>query len=548
MGDHPGAIDASRRSEHLTALEDGVFDLLVVGGGITGSGAALDAAARGLRVALVEAGDLAAGTSSRSSRLLHGGVRYLEQLEFGLVREALRERALLAGRLAPHLVHRVRFVYPLRHRVWERAYVGAGLSLYDGLGLPAARADHTFRRHRHLGRRRLAREMPALRMEGVVGALEYDDGQVDDARLTVSVARTAVREGAVVVTRARAVGYENGPGCALVTVRDELSGDLLSVRAQQVLTAAGVWTDELQQRVGGSALRVRASKGIHLVVPRAALPVDRGLVTRTERSVLFVIPVGASVIVGTTDTPFHGDPREVGADGEDVGFLLNEVNAWLRRPLERADVTGVYAGLRPLLDPLGATDTAKLSREHVVAELEERCLAVAGGKLTTYRVMARDAVDAVAERLGGSVPASCTDRLPLVGADGYHAAWNRREQLALEYTLPVEVIERLLSRHGALAERILATADPADLRPIGGAGLLRVEVEHAVRVEGALTLEDVLLRRSRAGVEAAADSVGAADEVAGLTARALGRDRSWAAVEADHYRTTHTRRETHPCV
>jgi glycerol-3-phosphate dehydrogenase len=536
MTDQPGAIDASRRSEHLTVLEEGDFDLLVVGGGITGCGAALDAASRGLRVALVEADDLAAGTSSRSSRLLHGGVRYLEQLEFALVREALHERALIAGRLAPHLVRRLPFVYPLRHRVWERAYVGAGLSLYDGLGLPAARADRTFRRHRHLSARRLASELPALRMDGVVGAIEYDDGQVDDARLTIAVARTAAREGAVVVTRARAEAYETGRDCATVTVRDRLSGDLLSVRAKQVLAASGVWTDEVLRGVGSPVLRVRASKGIHLVVPRSALPVDRGLVTRTGRSVLFVIPVGASVIVGTTDTPFAGDPAEVRADGEDIGFLLNEVNSWLRRPLERADVTGVYAGLRPLVDDIGTADTARLSREHVVAAVGDRCLAVAGGKLTTYRVMARDAVDAVAERLDGSVPASCTHRLPLVGADGYQSAWNRREQIAREHGLAVSKVEGLLTRHGALAEGILAAADGADLQPIVGSGLLRAEVVHAVRVEGALSLEDVLLRRSRAGVETAAESLAAAAEVAVLMAESLDRDRSWADAEVDRYR------------
>lgn len=255
-------IDATRRAATLTALDSGTFDLLIVGGGITGTGAALDAASRGLRVALIEAGDLGGGTSSRSSRLLHGGVRYLEQLEFGLVREALRERALLGGRLAPHLVRRLPFIYPLRHRIWERAYVGAGLSLYDGMGqLPAGGADRVFRLHRHLTRHGLARAMPALRAEMAVGALEYDDGQVDDARLTLAAARTAAREGAVIATRVRAVGYTARPGSAEVTVRDELTGAESTVRARQVLAASGVWTDEVQRLVGREVLRVRASKG-----------------------------------------------------------------------------------------------------------------------------------------------------------------------------------------------------------------------------------------------------------------------------------------------
>lgn len=535
-----GMIDATRRAASLAALDAAGFDLLVVGGGITGAGAALDAAARGLRVALIDAGDLGGGTSSRSTRLLHGGVRYLEQLEFGLVHEALRERALLGGRLAPHLVRRMPFVYPLRRRVWERAYVGAGLSLYDGMGLPASRGERTFRMHRHLSRRRLAEAMPELRTDQVVGAIEYDDGQVDDARLTVAVARTAVREGAVVVPRVRAVGYRDDGETARVTARDELTGAELTIRARQVLAATGVWTDELQRIVGREVLRVRASKGVHLVVPRGTLPVDRALITRTDRSVLFVIPVGATVLVGTTDTPYRGDPRAVAADGEDIGFLLHEVNSWLRRPLERADVVGVYAGLRPLVDRAGAADTAKLSREHVVARIDDRCLAIAGGKLTTYRIMARDAIDAVVKRLGGGFPPSCTHRLPLVGADGFPAAWNRRGHLARAHGLTVATVETLLRRHGSAVTELLAGAtavDPARLRPVAGvAGLLRAEVDHAVRHEGALAVEDVLLRRSHAGLETRDGAAGAALEVAELMAAALGHDHGWARRAAERYR------------
>ncbi|MFI0791551.1 glycerol-3-phosphate dehydrogenase/oxidase [Micromonospora rubida] len=534
-----GMIDATRRAATLTALDSGTFDLLIVGGGITGTGAALDAASRGLRVALIEAGDLGGGTSSRSSRLLHGGVRYLEQLEFGLVREALRERALLGGRLAPHLVRRLPFIYPLRHRIWERAYVGAGLSLYDGMGqLPAGGADRVFRLHRHLTRHGLARAMPALRAEMAVGALEYDDGQVDDARLTLAAARTAAREGAVIATRVRAVGYTARPGSAEVTVRDELTGAESTVRARQVLAASGVWTDEVQRLVGREVLRVRASKGVHLVVPKAALRVNRALITRTDRSVLFVIPVGETVLVGTTDTPYTGAPNEVAADGADIAFLLHQVNPWLRRPLERADVVGVYAGLRPLVDRAGTADTAKLSREHVVAKIDDQCLAIAGGKLTTYRVMARDAIDAVVERLGGGYPPSCTDRLPLVGADGFQATWNRRGALAREHGLPTGIVEGLLQRHGATVTELLTGADPADLRPVAGAGgLLRAEVGYAVRHEGALAVEDVLLRRSHAGLETADGAVEAAEEVATLMAGPLRHDHAWAEREAARYRT-----------
>ncbi|GAB3149964.1 glycerol-3-phosphate dehydrogenase [Micromonospora sonneratiae] len=533
-----GMIDAARRAATLAALDDQTYDLLIVGGGITGTGAALDAASRGLRVALIEAGDLGGGTSSRSSRLLHGGVRYLEQLEFGLVREALRERGLLGGRLAPHLVRRLPFVLPLTHRVWERAYIGAGLSLYDGMGqIPGSRAERVFRMHRHLSRRGLARVMPALRAEMTTGALEYDDGQVDDARLTLAVARTAAREGAVIATRVRAVGYTTRGNTAEVTVRDELTGTESTVRARQVLAASGVWTDEVQRLVGREVLRVRASKGVHLVVPKSALRVDRAVITRTERSVLFIIPVGSTVLVGTTDTPYSGDLRNVTADGDDITFLLNQVNQWLRRPLERADVVGVYAGLRPLVDKAGTADTAKLSREHVVAKIDDQCLAIAGGKLTTYRVMAKDAVDAVVERLGGGYPPSCTERLPLVGADGFQALWNRRGHLARAHGLPAGTIDDLLRRHGTAVTEVLASADESDLRPVAGAGgLLRAEVSYAVRHEGALAVEDVLLRRSHAGLETVDGAADAADEVATLMAGALGRDHDWIEQEAARYR------------
>ncbi|HSK35255.1 MAG TPA: FAD-dependent oxidoreductase, partial [Actinomycetota bacterium] len=258
-----GRLGPRERQAALDRMAAEVFDVVVVGGGITGAGTALDAATRGLSVALVEAVDFAAGTSSRSSKLIHGGLRYLEQLNFALVREALRERGLLLTRLAPHLVRPVSFLYPLRHRYWERFYVGAGVLLYDTMG--GARA---LPRHRHLSRRAARRLAPALRPDALVGAVRYYDGQVDDARHTLVTARTAARYGAVLATSARATGFlRDGQRVTGVRVRDLESGRDLEVRGRQVVTAAGVWTDEVTAQVGGAQFRVRMSKGIHFTVP-----------------------------------------------------------------------------------------------------------------------------------------------------------------------------------------------------------------------------------------------------------------------------------------
>jgi glycerol-3-phosphate dehydrogenase len=402
-----------------------VFDVVVVGGGVTGAGTALDAATRGLSVALVEATDFAAGTSSRSSKLIHGGLRYLEQINFTLVREALKERGLLLTRLAPHLVRPVSFLYPLQHRYWERFYVGVGVLLYDTMG--GARA---LPRHRHLSRRAALRLAPALRPDALVGAVRYYDGQVDDARHTLVTARTAARYGAVLVTSARATGFlRDGDRVTGICVRDLESGSDLEVRGRQVVSATGVWTDELAAQVGGGQYRVRMSKGIHFTVPADRIRSGTGLILRTEKSVLFVIPWGRHWIVGTTDTDWELDRAEPAATQTDVDYLLDHVNRVLADPLGPDDIESVYVGLRPLL-AAGSASTARLSREHAVFRPAPGLVAVAGGKYTTYRVMAKDTVDEAAKGLqaetGKPVPASVTAETPLLGADGYRAAWNRR--------------------------------------------------------------------------------------------------------------------------
>ena len=419
-----GALDPAARQRAIEALTSGDLDVLVVGGGITGAGAALDAAARGLDVGLVEARDWAAGTSSKSSKLIHGGLRYLEMLDFGLVREALRERELLLTRLAPHLVRPVPFLWPLTHRAWERAYLGSGLLLYDRLG-----GARSVPRARHLSRRQALRIAPGLAPGAFVGGIQFHDAQEDDARMVVAVARTAAAAGAALATRVAVTGFVlDGAGrvCGVRAV-DHETGETLEVRARHTITAAGVWTDELRRLAGASsASSVRPSKGVHLTVPRDRLPLETGLLLRTERSVLFVIPWGDLWLIGDTDTDWPYERVHPAATRRDVEYLLAKANGVLADPLTPDDVVGVFAGLRPLVARDASSDTTRLSREHTVETPVSGLTTIAGGKYTTYRVMAQDVVDAALHALGRSGPASVTAELPLAGADGYAA---RRHQV-----------------------------------------------------------------------------------------------------------------------
>ena len=529
--------DARRAA--LARMGGEVFDVVVVGGGVTGLGCAVDAATRGLSVALVEQRDFAAGTSSRSSKLIHGGLRYLEQLNFGLVQEALVERSLLLGRLCPHLVRPVSFLYPLRHRVWERAYVGAGVALYDALAArtgsePAGRLP----RHRHLSRSGCLELAPGLRKGALVGGILYWDAEVDDARHTLALARTAALHGAALATSVRAIGLLR-EGERIVGVRAVCleSGDRFVVLGRQVVNATGVWTDHVQDFAGRGQIRVRASKGIHLVVPRERLHSDTGLVLRTEKSVLFVIPWGRHWILGTTDTDWNLDLAHPAASAADIDYLLERANRVLAQPLGRADIEGVYAGLRPLLHG-ESEETSRLSREHAVSQTVAGLVTVAGGKYTTYRVMARDAVDAAARGLPGPVAPSCTHRTPLVGADGYEALWNRRARLAAEWGLEPARAERLLGRYGSRAGEVLAPLreHPELGRPLGGAeDYLEAEIRYAASHEGALHLDDALTRRTRISIETFHRGTACARRAAELLGDVLG----WSEVdrqrEVAHY-------------
>ena len=535
-----GRLGPQERAAALRLMGEETFDVVVIGGGVTGAGVALDAAVRGLTVALVEARDLASGTSSRSSKLIHGGLRYLEQLNFSLVREALRERTLLLTRLAPHLVRPVPFLFPLTHPVWERVYAGAGVALYD---LLAGMGSSGMPRHRHLTRRGALRVAPSLRPDALVGAVSYHDAQVDDARHTVTLARTAARYGAAVATSARVTGFlREGERVVGVRVRDLEGGQDLDVRARQVVNAAGVWTDDLQRMVGRGRIEVRASKGIHLVVPRDRVHSDSGIIVRASDSVLFVIPwpvgpIQRHWIIGTTDTDWDLDKAHPAACRADIDYLLGHVNRILRVPLTHADVEGVYAGLRPLLTGESAA-TSQLSREHAVVQSVAGLLTVAGGKYTTYRVMAADAVDLAARNIDRRVPGSPTSRTPLLGAVGYEAAWNRRDRTAAETGLHVARIEHLLRRYGAEIDVVLemVAARPELGRPLTGAeDYLAVEAVYAATHEGALHLDDVLTRRTRISIETWDRGIAAAGSVARLMGEVLGWSGDDIRREVEHY-------------
>jgi len=515
-----GALSPGNRADAVDRLERERLDVLVVGGGITGVGIALDAVSRGLSVGLIEARDLAAGTSSRSSKLIHGGLRYLEMLEFKLVRESLHERHLLLTRIAPHLVRPVEFMFPLKHRVWERPYLGAGLLLYDAWGgghLP---------RTRHMSRRAALASAPALRPDSLVGAVRFHDAQEDDALYAVYVARTAAARGASIATRVRTSSFIRDETGRLLGVRadDFLTGRTLEIRARHTILAVGVATDPmLEHATGRPQTALRPSKGVHLVVPRSSIPMRSGLFMRTEKSIFHAVPWGPDHwLLGDTDTEWHGEVDTPVANRADVEYVLAKVNSVLRRPVGVEEICGVFAGLRPLVAAEGAVDTTRLSREHRLFSPVPGLTAIAGGKYTTYRVMARDAVDLAARDLGTSSP-SVTHDLPLLGA-----------------APPLDDNDRIRLRHGACADEVytIAQGNPKLTAPLSGAGgYIAAEAVHAVTHQGALDLDDILSRRTRVSIEVADRGRAAATAVAPLVAPILGWTDARAAEEVDRYIT-----------
>ena len=535
-------LGPEERAEAIATMRDREVDVLVIGGGIVGAGAALDAATRGLRTGLIEARDFASGTSSRSSKLIHGGIRYLEQFNFGLVREALIERGLLLQRLAPHIVKPVKFLYPLQTPLAERFYIGAGMAMYDAFsytgfmkpGVPL---------HKHYSKKQLQREAPSLDTDKIIGGLSYYDAQVDDARYVATLARTASSYGAHVAPRVRAEGFLKVGGRVVgVQAHDVETGEKFEIRAKQVVNATGVWTGDTQAMVGTRGqVKVRASKGVHLVVPRDRFHSTMGLLLRTEKSVLFVIPWGRHWIIGTTDTDWELDKAHPAATAADIDYILEHVNSVLSAKLTRDDVEGVYAGLRPLLAANDDGSTASLSREHHVAHTVPGLVIIAGGKFTTYRVMAKDAIDEAAAALDGRVPESCTDQIPLIGAEGYRAAWNKRAKIARAFGVHTVRIEHLLNRYGVMTDELLdiIRESPELAEPLPGTeDYIGAEVRYACTHEGALHLDDVLTRRTRISIESWDRGVAAAPVAARIMADALG----WDDARVEHEVNTYNKR------
>ncbi len=534
MTDPATSLSPAYRLETLNALDGGSFDVLVIGGGITGVGCALDAASRGLSVALVEQRDLASGTSSRSSKLIHGGLRYLEQFRFRLVREALHERELLRQTLAPHLVWPVPFVYPLEHRVWERAYVGAGIALYDGL----AKLGHsTLPGQWHLSRRELRRVFPGIKKDAYVGGIRYYDAGTDDARLVVAVARTAAQEGARILTSTRVTGFlRDGGKIAGVTSTCLETGKRLETTAKVTINATGVWTDSVELLAGDTGTEVMASKGIHIVVPKDRIESSVGFITKTKTSVLFLIPHNDFWIIGTTDTPWDLDLAHPAASESDIAYVLEQVNRVVEKPLTHEDIIGVFAGLRPLVTG-SAQSTARLSREHSITQPEPGLITIAGGKLTSYRVMAEDTVSRACEVAGVSASPTRTQEMPLVGSDGYESLRSTKSALASQYDVTVEQIDRLLHRYGSETTDVLdvAAESPELMDQIPSGSYLGAEIRFAVEHEGALHLDDVLTRRTRLSIESQDRGVQGAPVVANIMANVLGWDEATVTLELEHY-------------
>ncbi|HVF76328.1 MAG TPA: glycerol-3-phosphate dehydrogenase/oxidase [Acidimicrobiales bacterium] len=518
------------RSAGLARLRDEEFDVLVVGGGITGAGVALDAAARGLRVALVERDDFASGTSSKSSKLVHGGLRYLQQREFALVYENLAERQRLLEN-APHLVRPLPFLIPL---FWRDGIVkktvaktySTALWLYDITG-----GLRIGKRHKRVSVDEAMSHLPVLKREYLVAGFLYYDAQADDARLTLTILRTAVVEhGAVAVNYAAVASFlKDDDG----RVRGAVLADGTEVRASCVVNAAGVWADDVRALdTGVHPDSLRPAKGVHITVPWSKVRCDIAAVIPVvaDRRSIFVVPWGDRVYLGTTDTDYDGPLDHPVCTADDVRYLLDAFNTFSSEPLSEDDVLSTWAGLRPLVKSAVTERTADLSRRHNVSASPSGVVSVTGGKLTTYRKMAADTVDEVVRVVGRGARRSPTKRLPLLGAEGTDRL--TAPEAAARLGVDAERLEHLVRRYGGEARTVLAmvAADPALGEPlVPGLPYLRAEAVYAVRYEMAHTLADVLSRRTRALLLDREATAAAAADVAGVVASEAG----WSASDVE---------------
>ncbi len=520
------------RDTQLERLRKGGFDLLVIGGGATGSGIALDAATRGLKVALVERGDYSEGTSSRSTKLVHGGVRYLEaavkhldKVQYNLVRDALHERGVIL-RLAPHLSHPIPLLTPL-YRAWEVPYYFSGLKAYDLLA-----GHERLKPSRFVPRSKALSEFPQLKSEGLVGGVEYYDGQFDDARMNVAVVLTALREGAVAVNYAEVTGLiKEGGRVAGARVKDRLGGDDFEVRAKVVVNATGPFTDTIRHMDDPDAPpMVVTSSGVHIILPQRFSPPGTGLlIPKTEDGrVLFVLPWMGHTLAGTTDEPhdlsFHPKPTE-----EEIDYILRHLKRYFALEPSKSDILAAWSGLRPLVKDPKAHDTAELARDHLISESDSGLVTIAGGKWTTYRKMAEDLVDYVVRTRDLHPPHGClTDRIYIEGGAGYEAdGW---KELVSKFGLPEDVAQHLNQSYGDRAAEVAKlAAEGLDGRLASDHPFIEADVVWAARQEMAATPIDALARRTRLAFLDQKAALAALERTAQLMAAELG----WSVAEQE---------------
>jgi glycerol-3-phosphate dehydrogenase len=547
------ALSASTRAHNISLMESEPFDVLVIGGGVTGAGVALDAVARGYRVALVEKIDFASGTSSKSTKLVHGGIRYLPNFDFALVREALVERGLLL-RNAPFLVHPVGFVLPIykgdRHPVglpfttpWGIGLgivLDIGLWLYDGLA-----GRHNLKRHRRLSRKQVMRLAPALVTENLKEGFIYYDGQTNDVRLTMAVLRTAVQYGATIANYAEVTSFltENGKVHG-AHVRDNLANQSFIVRARHIVNATGVFAEQVEALTeAGSLVQVEPSKGVHLVFSREDVKLGDDAIVLPEtddKRILFLVPWESRAVFGTTDTG-SGDLDHPTATQDDIAYLLHHLNRYLSVNLTADDIISVYAGYRPLLRARSsAHSTAKLSRTHAVLQNASGLVTIVGGKLTTYRRMAQDTIDVLTRRDGSTSMSHPTTNLPLSGSAGWPASQRDLEVKGAALGLSPQTISHLGESYGSHASALLNLIESdASLaaRLVEDLPYIRAEVVWACRHEMAMTLDDVLARRTSIILEDRDRGAGIVEDVAALMAKELAWSPEQQKAMIDAYRT-----------
>jgi glycerol-3-phosphate dehydrogenase len=535
-------FSVAHRADDVADATGADLDVLVIGLGATGAGVALDAASRGMSVAAVDMGDLASGTSSKSSKLVHGGLRYLEQYDFGLVREGVVERQLLL-RLAPHLVWPMDFVYPVWPDTARRRLLGLGLSTYDVFA-----GVRNVRRHERVDADEAIHIAPALENSGLSYAYVYGDSATDDARLVLAVVQAARSFGAIALPYAEVTGVlRDGPegNVCGVHVRDKVLGTDYDIRARHIVNATGVWVDNLLAMVEPTRLpQIQPSKGVHVVVPRERLPLSHASVLlpsrQGDRRSMFAIAWGPQTILGTTDTAYHGPLNALALTAEDLDYVLAAGNAVFNNGLGADDVVSAWVGVRPLLREGEATEgdiLSDMSRRHTLLDGPAGVVTITGGKLTTYRRMAKDVVDLLVDRDGRR--ARCrTDGIALGSSQPFRNLLATTEASAVPLGLGAQSAKLLARQHGDAAPDVLAliATDPSLSAPLSReAAYVFAEVVYAARYEGAATLDDVFSRRIRLSLRARDAGLPAAVRAAELIAAETGRDASWAGRQISAY-------------